>query len=81
MKNRLPLPLKTLKNLQHLINENSNNLYVANPLNNICRYIVEYDFANAIMSLRILKMDYPNLMDYDKNIALIKAAYKRYENI
>jgi len=81
MTNRLPLPISTLKQLEILISENNSNLWVANPLKNILRNIVSYDYADAIKGLGYLKQNYPHLMNYDKEVKAIQKAEKRYNEI
>jgi hypothetical protein len=79
MANRLPLPLSTIKNIQSLIEENSTNLWLRNPLYNALRSICAYDYKDAIDTLVVLQKDHPALMDYTKHIAAINRAHKRYE--
>ena len=81
MRNRLPLPTSTIKVISSLIDNNSNNLWIRNPLANCLRYICSYDYKEAITLLNLLEKDYPNLMNYSKHIKAISNAEKRYNFI
>ncbi len=80
-KNRLPLPLKTIKEIHRIIDRHKDNLWIQSPLRNALVYISEYDYAEAIQILKYLQEDYPDLMDYKRHINYIKAAKQRYERI
>jgi len=80
MTNRLPLPTATIKEIMKLINKNSS-LYITNPLRNIGRDIVNYDYADAVKGLTFLQKDFPELMNYKKHTTAIQKAEKRYNNI
>ena len=81
MTNRLPLPLSTLKTLNVLISESGNNLWLINPMKNIVRNIASYDYADAIKSLGYLQQEFPELMNYEKEIKAILRAEKKYNLI
>ena len=85
MRNRLPLPLSTIKEIKFLIAENTakNGIdwAIVNLLRNALIYICEYDYTDAIRLLGYLKEDYPNLMDYSKHTKAIDKAHKRYDAI
>lgn len=81
MRNRLPLPLETIKELKILIEQHKNDLWIRNPLNNILFDVAEYDYDKAIKGLGYLQLKYPELMNYKKHINLIKKAEGRYNAI
>lgn len=81
MNNRLPLPLATIKELMRLKELMRDNLWIANPLGNIVRHIVAYEYQDAIKMLQYLQHDHPDLMYYDKHIRLIQQAKNRYDAI
>jgi hypothetical protein len=81
MRNRLPLPIATIKEIHSVIDQNSRDLYISNPLRNALRNICEYNYAKAVDILKYMKTDYPSLMDYTKHINAIRSAEKRYNAI
>lgn len=76
--NRLPLPISTIKRLCEIRDNEHETLWVKNPVSNCLQYIGNYDYDEAIEILGHLKDDYPDLMDYNKEIRNIKTAKKRY---
>jgi uncharacterized protein YeeX (DUF496 family) len=78
--NSLPTSYKAIEEIQKVIEENSKNLWIVNPLKNCLRYfVIEAEYQEAIEILEYIKEDYPNLLDYKNLINLIKQAEKRYE--
>ena len=81
MRNRLPLPLSTIKEIKSLITESGTNWDIVNLLRNTLINICEYEYNDAIRLISYLKQDYPSLMDYEKHIKAIDNAHKRYDAI
>ena len=83
MKNRLPLPINTIKEIQLLIIKHSVNLWICNPLKNIIKDLINYEYSEAIKGINFLRENkgYSDLMDFEKNIKSILAAKKRYDAI
>lgn len=81
MKNRLPLPLLAIKEIQEVLESNMSNLWLKNPLKNVLNSLASYEYSEAIELLTIISYDFPELMDYKKNIDSIKKAEKRYLSI
>ncbi len=75
----LPTSYKAIEDIQKAIEENDGNYWVVNPLKNCLRDIVtDAEYQEGIDTLNSLQEEYPNLLDYEKIIELIKKAEKRY---
>lgn len=78
----LPTSYKAIDEIQKVIEENKNNLWIVNPLKNcLTCFVIEAEYLEAIEILEYMKKNFPNILNYKNLINLIKQAKKRYDAI